>query len=318
MLFIAITLLSVLLRQLLKPHSASELEELLALTKKDWEATQEREAAQKAIDEEGFKHYLLALKEANQNISPTGFALPWRRLFLPDVPLDDTFVNLFAIPDRPIYDMPGEQLRQLQKMQLRTDLSSREREDDIQRLHFTWYSQWRQEEVHAPQQIPIGEVLQRFSLENPVTIILGTPGSGKTTFLRRVAYHHARTLLFSDPSALANESMPVRIPILIQTNDYAEWLTKGPGTLRQFLTIQVSEAHPNALARVLDALEHGRCLVLFDTAATSFKVNSDTQITAVSPPSSSCLTVDVTVTTPGGTSAPNTADKYEYCYARIR
>jgi len=46
------------------------------------------------------------------------------------------------------------------------------------------------------------------------------------------------------------------------------------------------------------------------TAATSFTVNSSTQITAVSPPGSS--TVDVTVTTPGGTSATSSADLFTY------
>jgi predicted NACHT family NTPase len=51
---------------------------------------------------------------------------------------------------------------------------------------------------------------------------------------------------------------------LLPINDYADWLTKEPGTLRQFLIMQLSETHPNALANVLDALEHGRCLVLFD------------------------------------------------------
>ena len=50
------------------------------------------------------------------------------------------------------------------------------------------------------------------------------------------------------------------------------------------------------------------------TAAADFYVNSDTQITAVSPPGSD--TVDVTVTTPGGSSAPRPAGRFAYEYER--
>ena len=47
------------------------------------------------------------------------------------------------------------------------------------------------------------------------------------------------------------------------------------------------------------------------TPATSFAVTSDTSITAASP-AESAGTVDVTVTTPGGTSATSPADRYTY------
>lgn len=80
-------------------------------------------------------------------------------------------------------------------------------------------------------------------------------------------------MLSPTPPVLANGSSPIRIPILIQTNDFADWLAKEPGTLRQFLIIQLSETHPNALAKVLDALEHGRCLVLFDGLDEGFSLS---------------------------------------------
>src|SRR6202034_3758070 len=50
------------------------------------------------------------------------------------------------------------------------------------------------------------------------------------------------------------------------------------------------------------------------TAATSFTVNSATRITATSP-AGSAGAVDVRVTTPGGTSATSSADKYTYTAA---
>jgi hypothetical protein len=46
--------------------------------------------------------------------------------------------------------------------------------------------------------------------------------------------------------------------------------------------------------------------------ASSFVVNSDTSITATVPAVTQAATVDVTVTTPGGTSAPGQADQYTY------
>jgi YVTN family beta-propeller protein len=46
--------------------------------------------------------------------------------------------------------------------------------------------------------------------------------------------------------------------------------------------------------------------------ATGFTVDSDTQITATAPSAASAGTVNVTVTTAGGTSAAATADQYTY------
>jgi hypothetical protein len=51
------------------------------------------------------------------------------------------------------------------------------------------------------------------------------------------------------------------------------------------------------------------------TAAASFSVNSESSITAVSPPGTG--TVDVTVTTPGGTSATSSADQFTYVQSAV-
>jgi hypothetical protein len=51
------------------------------------------------------------------------------------------------------------------------------------------------------------------------------------------------------------------------------------------------------------------------TPASSFTVNSDSQITATSPAAAGVGPVDVTVTTPDGTSATGAADQYTYNYA---
>ena len=60
---------------------------------------------------------------------------------------------------------------------------------------------------------------------------------------------------------------------------------------------------------------NGASKVLFGTVAASrFTLNSATQITAVSPAGSG--TVDVTVTTPGGSSATGAADRFTYVFAQ--
>jgi hypothetical protein len=48
------------------------------------------------------------------------------------------------------------------------------------------------------------------------------------------------------------------------------------------------------------------------TKATSFRIKSDTQVTATAPRRSTPGTVDVSVTSPGGPSARTTADRYTY------
>jgi IPT/TIG domain len=53
--------------------------------------------------------------------------------------------------------------------------------------------------------------------------------------------------------------------------------------------------------------------VLFDgNAAKSFTIDSNTQITAVSPAGCYNCAIDVTVTTPGGTSATSSSDQFFY------
>ena len=72
-----------------------------------------------------------------------------------------------------------------------------------------------------------------------------------------------------------------------------------------------SQAAPSLPSRVRIT---GATAVNFDaTSATSFFVNSSTMITAISP-AHAAGTVDVTVTTPSGTSATSPADQFTYFF----
>ena len=59
----------------------------------------------------------------------------------------------------------------------------------------------------------------------------------------------------------------------------------------------------------------GATAVTFGGVAASFTVNDDTSITAASPAAEATDTVNVTVTTPGGTSATGSADQFTYTAA---
>lgn len=60
------------------------------------------------------------------------------------------------------------------------------------------------------------------------------------------------------------------------------------------------------------ALNNANAVTFADTAAASFSAGSDTQITATSPAGVIGQLVDITVTTPGGTSATSSADQFNY------
>ena len=239
---------------------------MLNYLKKDIEATQQREEVQQALDRAAFTQYLRSIEEMCETISSSGLAQPSRAMIFLDVPLEASFVHLHVVADEPIYDAPDEQQRQLEAMRQRTDLSREERDAYLQGLRLIWQSQLRRDvdEEQAQQPLLLEELLLQLTSTNPVAVLLGAPGSGKTTCLRWLAFHMARASLSLNTYPLPHGLGHPQVPLLIQTKEYADKLEKDSLTLKQFLIVQWNSIHPNLALKLLDELSQGRCLVLFD------------------------------------------------------
>lgn len=243
-----------------------EVQAVFDYIKKDMEAKTQKEALLQDKKKAAVMQYLRAVEETNTYIRPRGFAHILKALVFIDLPQDGTFVDLQVVADEPVYDEPGEQKRQLEAMRRRTDLSNEEREAYLQRLRIIWRSQlrWDVDEQAAQQPLLLTGVLQRFTSTTPVVILLGAPGSGKTTYLRWLALQMARACLSHGKYSLPQGFGRPQVPILIQTNAYAQRLEKEYITLKQFLIIQWNRIHPNLAMKLLEELAEGHCLILFD------------------------------------------------------
>jgi formylglycine-generating enzyme required for sulfatase activity len=167
-------------------------------------------------------------------------------------------------------------------------------EDDTRQIRITGLATKRAEpyffgtdEIYIPltmlasQEKPSGEIdpQRRVALERALSerrvVIVGDPGSGKSTFLRRVAFELCRTLRGTRPSSAAPflAADDRRFPILIRVAEFAKLLAAdpspkpvdSPGWIPYFLGKQSEEYRWGAseafFRRKLDG-EH--CLVMID------------------------------------------------------
>ncbi|UJR20398.1 hypothetical protein I4U23_023529 [Adineta vaga] len=104
-------------------------------------------------------------------------------------------------------------------------------------------------------------------------VIQGDPGSGKTSFVRWFVNHLAQTLLLNEQHS--TDYGPLRIPILIHIEEFAEILTKQPSlTLFDYIgkhkwmrcfPIDDSTLSTDDLSCVLqDYVKHGQALIILD------------------------------------------------------
>ena len=208
------------------------------------------------------------------------------------VPLDAIFIHLRAVSDRPRFDLPNEQQEALAALQRRTDLSPAQQEDLIQALRVYWYSQIGRTSLESPGKVKVEKILQDTTAQQPGIVILGSPGSGKSTTLRWLVLQMARAaglpgyrrmlnlllrllnnrllkLRFRRGDDLPASLAPCQIPILFKVGEYAKTKTANAellsvqAYLSSFLKSEY-EHLPRLAERLLQELENGRCLVLID------------------------------------------------------
>ena len=161
--------------------------------------------------------------------------------------------------------MPTLQEDLLNQIRQRSDLSLEEREERIQRLRVIWHSQLGQKpaEKWHKQNVAIEKVLEQLEIKLPVAVLLGAPGSGKSTVMRWLALHMARAFLSSRYS-LPDDLYHRQIPILLRISDYAKRLNSENISFDQFFNEFFAKFHQELPTRILEELQKGNCLMLFD------------------------------------------------------
>jgi HEAT repeat protein len=102
---------------------------------------------------------------------------------------------------------------------------------------------------------------------NDRLVVLGDPGSGKTTALRWISLKNARNVLLRDPTGSGSQDCFQQIPVIVRVADLATHIAAGGGAISEFLIDDlVRRSCPNnAVAAVLvEQFASGHCIVLFD------------------------------------------------------
>jgi hypothetical protein len=218
--------------------------------------------------------YLNSVIANNKDLNPTGIHRS-QALLSVNVPLDEIFIHIRAVSDRPIFDIGIEQQKlqeEIEQMRHRSDLDPHEREEYIQGLRAAiWHSQLGEELLMARlgKDVKIEEVLQRLTPARPAAVLLGSPGSGKSTTMRWLALHMARASCLADYQ-LPQDLAPVQLPLFLTIGDYAKAITAPPSgshqitSVKEFFFHEWQKLSPDLPALLEDALLEGHCLLLFD------------------------------------------------------
>jgi hypothetical protein len=161
-------------------------------------------------------------------------------------------------------------------------------------------------------QTPVGAALQTFPTDLPIQAgdMIGLDAEGKTTTYSEGAGVGSVYTIFSpffsegaSSSAIASNTGEVGFDAEVVPTPALIVIGPATGPLPGGTTVTIA-------GRDLE----GTTAVRFgpNAASANFTVVSDNEITAVSPPGAEPGSVDVTVTTPGGTSAPVAGDRFTY------
>jgi len=140
------------------------------------------------------RRYLHMVENKNSQLKPTGFAQS-EALLSVSVPLSENFIRLYATPDRPRYEISSGQAELIEQIRQNAHLSPDECEAQLQLFKRQWWNFLA--EGQTGQNTEIADVLQQLSAAQPIAVILGIPGSSKSTTMRWLALHMAQASRFS-------------------------------------------------------------------------------------------------------------------------
>lgn len=179
-----------------------------------------------------------------------------------ELALDEIYIELQAEPDRPDVDRRVT-VQEVAEARKRDETWAWEDEQDRERQYriFADRDRSHREGDTAHSSAPLITVIQR----HDQVVILGDPGSGKTTLQRHLAIKSAQSLLTSaEPAGLSS------IPIYMRISAYSEFraLADPDLALRDYLSHYVSGLQVRSPRDVADLLyrylDEGRCLILLD------------------------------------------------------
>ncbi len=191
----------------------------------------------------GLQFYLKAVVFDNERIGPRGASSQTLPLISVDLPLDDVFISLLAVADKPTFNSPSAQASLREELLNNPDLSNELRESLIGSTDNLWSMQSAQIATGVGQSV--GDlVFSGLDQTRSAAVILGSPGSGKSTVLRWLALSMARSWL-SPRGTLPTAFSPSQIPILIPVSEYASRLSQEETlTFRQFFSEYLRKLYP--------------------------------------------------------------------------
>lgn len=251
------------------------------------------------------KNYLERVMSKSGGLQPEDIAQSEKRqLEIPEVivSLPKNFIHLCADTHQPRYEVNSPPAELIEHLRQNSHLSHDEREREIR--DFQQSGQVSENKNLEGEKFDIVEALQLLSAGSPpdgrpLAIILGNPGSGKSTTMRWWTYHMAQASLMSPlhkwmcklvrrlPQNVRELSLiaqlfpfptvlwPIQIPILISVSEYAKRLHTTLDDKHEnlpvvdflsgdFLSDYAPEKRKQCAALLQNKMEQQRCLFLFD------------------------------------------------------